>query len=213
KRTGRRVWQRERKNSMGWSNPVVLRIRNTDELIFNGSNEVMAYAPSTGEELWRHAGTSIESIPMIVTGGGLLFSTSGRNGPTFAMRPGGRGDVTSTALVWRAERGGPHVPSPAYHEGRLFLVSDTGIVSCLDATTGDTLWQKRLRGRFSASPLIVGDKLLLISEEGVTYVLRCGPRFELLQENTLSETIYATPAVVGGRLYLRSTTHLLCVGG
>ena len=115
--------------------------------------------------------------------------------------------------MWRTERGGPHVPSPAYHNGRLYIVNDTGIVTCFDAASGDTLWHKRLRGHFSTSPLLVGDKLLLISEEGTTYVLKCWPKFEQLGENKLSETIYATPAVIGGRIYFRSTTGLICVGG
>ena len=195
---------------MGWSNPVVLRIGERDELIFNGSNDVRSYAPATGEELWRQSGTSIESIPMLAFGDGLLFSASGRNGPIFAMRPGGRAG-TAPELVWRQERGGPHVPSPAFHGGRLYLVNDTGILTCLEAKTGETLWQKRLRGKFSSSPL-AGDRLLVTSEEGVTSILRSAPRFELLSENDLKETIFATPAVVGGRLYFRSTRGLICVG-
>jgi outer membrane protein assembly factor BamB len=92
------------------------------------------------------------------------------------------------------------------------LVSDTGIAMCLNAATGETLWQKRLRGRFSSSPLLVGDKLLLTSEEGTTYVLKSGPTFDLVGENTVSETIYATPAVMQGRLYFRATTGLICIG-
>jgi hypothetical protein len=83
---------------------------------------------------------------------------------------------------------------------------------CLQADSGETLWQKRLRGRFSASPLLVRDKILLISEEGVTYVIQSGPTLEIIAQNDLSETLYATPAVVGGRLYFRSTTGLVCVG-
>jgi len=212
KRTGQKVWQRSRKNAMGWSNPVVFRIGGRDELIFNGSNEVAAYDPATGEELWSQPGTSIESIPMLALGGGLLFSASGRNGPIFALRPGRENGATTVSEVWRSERGGPHVPSSAYYEGRLYIVNDTGIVTCLDAETGETQWQKRHRGHFSTSPLIVGDKLLFISEEGMTYVVKSGPQFELLGENSLSGTIYATPAVVGGRLYIRTTTELICVG-
>jgi hypothetical protein len=211
KRTGALVWQRERPNAMGWSNPVVLKINSRDVLIFNGSNNVNAYDPQTGEELWQQPGTSIESIPMIAWGGGLLFSASGRNGPIFAIRPDAQGKLTDTSAVWRLEHGGPHVPSPTYHEGRLYFVSDTGIATCLAAGTGETLWQKRLRGRFSASPLLVGDKLLLISEEGVTYVLKSASRFEQLAENRLNETIFATPAIVGSRIYFRSTTGLVCV--
>lgn len=104
------------------------------------------------------------------------------------------------------------MPSPAYHDGRLYLVNDTGIVTFLNAVSGETFWQKRLRGRFSASPLRVDDKLLLISEEGVTYVVQCGAEFEQLAANDLQETLYATPAVIGGRIYFRSTTSLICVG-
>ena len=212
KRRGQVVWQHERKNSMGWSNPVLLRVGDRDEMIFNGSNEITSYDPATGEVLWTCAETSIESIPMIAFGGGLLFSTSGRNGPIFAIRTGGSGDITDTHLVWRLERGGPHVTSPAYHGGRLYLAGDTGIITCMGAASGETLWQKRLRGRISASPLLVDDKLLFISEEGTTYVVKSGPEFELLGENPLDETIYATPAVVGGRIYFRTNASLICVG-
>jgi outer membrane protein assembly factor BamB len=213
KTTGSKVWERERPNAMGWSNPVVLKIGGRDELIFNGSNEIVSYDPVTGEELWKQAGTSIESIPMLATGGDLLFSASGRNGPIFALRPSSGGSAGGQPeVVWRLEHGGPHVTSPAYHEGRLYLVSDTGIAMCLSAATGETLWQKRLRGRFSSSPLLVGDKLLLTSEEGTTYVLKSGPQFDLVDENSLNERVYATPAAVGGRLYFRSTTGLICIG-
>ena len=118
---------------------------------------------------------------MLATGGGLLYSMSGRNGPIFAIRPGGRGDITDTHLAWRIERGGPHVPSPAYHEGRLYFVNDTGIVTCLDAATGESLWQKRLRGRFSASPLIVDDKLLLDQRRRRHVCPEVGPQFEQLR--------------------------------
>jgi outer membrane protein assembly factor BamB len=213
KTTGAKVWERERPNAMGWSNPVVLKIGGRDELIFNGSNEIVSYDPLTGEEFWKQAGTSIESIPMLATGGGLLFSASGRNGPIFAMRPSGGGSTArQPEVVWRLEHGGPHVTSPDYHDGRLYLVSDTGIAMCLNAATGETLWQKRLRGRFSSSPLLVGNKLLLTSEEGTTYVLNSGPQFDLVGENSLNATIYTTPAVVASRLYFRSTTGLICVG-
>jgi outer membrane protein assembly factor BamB len=212
KRTGKRVWQRPRPNSMGWSSPLVLRVGDRDELIHNGSNQVVAYDPRTGDELWRAGGTSIEAIPMIVSGDGRLYSFSGRNGPMFALRPGGHGDITDTHVLWRQERGGPHVPTPAYHDGRLYVVSDTGILACLDAATGELVSQKRLRGRFSMSPLVVGDKLLLLNEDGMTYVIRCGKELQVLQQNDLGEPTLATPAVVGGRIYFRTADHLVCVG-
>jgi outer membrane protein assembly factor BamB len=212
KRTGREVWSKPRPNSMGWSSPLVLRVGDRDELIYNGSNQVIAYDPRTGDELWRAAGTSIEAIPMIVSGGGRLYSFSGRNGPMFALKPGGHGDITNTHVLWRHERGGPHVPTPAYHDGRLYVISDTGILACVDAESGDLLSQKRLRGRFSMSPLVVGDKLLLLSEDGMTYVIQSGKELKILRQNDLAETTLATPAIVGGRIYFRTADHLICVG-
>lgn len=212
KRTGETRWQIERANNPCWSTPVLLRIGDRHELVFNGSQEVVSYDPGTGTELWKVQGTSIESIPMVVSGGGLIFSTSGRNGPTMAIRPGGRGDITETHVQWRNERGGPHVPSPAYHDDRLYLLGDTGILTCLNAQTGDTLWQQRLRGKFSMSPLLLNDRLLLVNEEGVSYLIQSGPRFKLLAENRLSETTVAIPAILEGRIYFRSHEHLICVG-
>ncbi|HUQ70986.1 MAG TPA: PQQ-binding-like beta-propeller repeat protein, partial [Planctomycetaceae bacterium] len=212
KQTGTKRWQHERPKQAGWCSPVLLRVGHRDELIYNGSHVVIGYDPATGAELWRASGTTEESIPMIVTGGGLLYSASGRNGPIFAIRPGGNGDVTDTHVVWRNARGGPLVPTPAYHDGKLYLVNDTGILTCLDATTGDTVWQHRLRGRFSTSPLVIDDQLLVVSEDGVTTVFRAGSEFVSIAEHDLGETVLATPAVLDNRVYVRTAGHVLCVG-
>lgn len=212
KRTGDKRWQQERKNQPGWSSPVVLRIGGRDELIYNGAHVVSSHDPSTGEELWRINGTSDESIPMIISGGGLLYSSSGRNGPIFAIQPGGKGDITDTHVVWRNERGGPHVPTPAYHEGHLYLINDTGILTCLDATTGETAWQHRLRGRFSMSPLVIGDQLLIVSEEGLVTVFRAGDRFDPVTEHDVGEPVLATPAILDGRIYIRTAENVQCLG-
>jgi outer membrane protein assembly factor BamB len=190
----------------------MLRVGDRDDLVYNGSHHVVGYDPETGEERWRVAGSTREAIPTIVVGGGLIFSTSGRNGPTLAIRPGGTGDVTATHLVWQAVRGGPHVPSPLYYNERLFIVNDTGIVTCLDAGTGKPVWQNRLSGRCSMSPVEAGGKLLITNEEGKSYVLKAGDTFEILAENDLKEPTLATPAVLGGRIYFRTDKHLVCVG-
>lgn len=211
-RTGEVRWQRERPKNSGWSTPVLLRVGDRDELIYNGSFDVTSYDPATGETLWTLEGTSEEAIPMVVSGGGLIYSTSGRNGPSLAIRPGGTGDITETHLVWRNKRGAPHVPSPLYHDGRLYFTSDTGIAVCLEATTGDTLWQKRLRGRFSASPLLLGTTILFLNEDGVSYMVESAPEFHLIGENRLDAITLATPAILDGRIYFRTETHLICVG-
>lgn len=104
------------------------------------------------------------------------------------------------------------MPTPAWHDGRLYVVSDTGVVACLDAATGETLSQKRLRGRFSMAPLVIGDKLLLVNEEGVCYVAKSGPRLEIVSQHDLKESVLATPAVLRGKLYFRTTDSLICIG-
>lgn len=212
KTTGAKVWQHERPQNACWTTPTVLHVGDHDELIVNGSHTIIAYRPETGEPIWQVAGSSRESIPMIVIGGGLIYSMSGRNGPMIAIRPGGTGDVTATHIAWQLPRGGPHVPSPAYYDGRLYLVNDTGIATCLAAPTGETVWQTRLPGRFSMSPVEAGGKLLVTSETGTTFVLEAGPEFKLLATNELGEDALATPAVLGGRIYFRTKGHLVCVG-
>jgi outer membrane protein assembly factor BamB len=212
KRTGAKLWQHDCENAMCWSTPVVLRVGDHDQLVYNGSNYIAGYEPETGKELWRVAGTSHEAIPTVVVGGGLLFSASGRNGPTMGIRPGGQGDVTGTHVVWRNLRGGPHVPSPLYHDGRVYIVNDTGIATCLDASDGRTIWQHRLRGRFSMSPIEAEGRILVTTEEGHSTIFKAGDTFQVIAENDLGEPTLATPALLGGRLYFRSAAHLWCVG-
>jgi outer membrane protein assembly factor BamB len=212
KRSGAELWRRDAENATSWSTPVVVHIGDRDQLVYNGAGYIAGYDPLTGKEIWRATGTSQEAIPTVVVGGGLLYSASGRNGPTMAIRPGGPGDITETNVVWRNLRGGPHVPSPLYHEGRVYIVNDTGIATCIDAADGRTVWQHRLRGRFSMSPIIAEGRILVTSEEGRSTILQAGDTFQVIAENDLDEPVLATPALLGGRLYFRSASHLWCVG-
>ncbi len=212
KRTGAELWKKQRENAMCWSTPVVVRVGERDELLYNGSNRIVGYDPLTGEELWRASGSTREAVPTLVIGGGRIYSASGRNGPMIALRPGGNGDVTASHILWKTQRGAAHVPSPLYHDEKLFMVNDTGIASCLDAASGKTLWQERLRGRFSMSPVEASGRWLATNEQGVSYVLQASDAFQLLAENDLGEEVLATPAVLGGRIYFRTAKHLLCVG-
>jgi len=212
KRTGEIAWRQKRERSPCWSTPMLVRAGDRDELLFNGSNTVISYNPLTGEELWRVAGSSGESVPNLVIGGGWIFSASGRNGPYLAIRPGGQGDVTASHVVWKTKQGGAHVPSPVYYDGHLFAMNDVGIAACLDAKTGKTVWQQRLAGRFTASPVLAGDTLIATNEDGKTYLVRAANKFELLGENDLAETVYASPALVDGRLYFRTAENMICIG-
>jgi outer membrane protein assembly factor BamB len=211
KRTGKLLWQQPRPRAMTWSTPVVVRVAGHDELLFAGAGTVKGYDPDTGRELWSLSGPTVEVVPALVVGKDMVYSASGRNGPTLGLRLGGHGDVTKTHLVWRTVRAGPHVPSPLYLDGRLYTVNDTGVATCLDALTGRLLWQERIPDRFSASPIEGGGLIYVPAESGVTYVLRAGDRFELVAQNDLGAPILASPAVVGNRIFLRTEEALVCV--
>jgi len=120
--------------------------------------------------------------------------------------------TTATHISWQLPRGGPHVPSPTYIGGRLYVINVTGIATCLAARTGETIWQTRLSGKFSMSPIDAGGKLLVTSETGTTYVLQAGPEYKLLATNELGENTLATPAGLGGRIFFRTKGHLVCMG-
>lgn len=209
--SGKKVWRQEREPAMGWSTPITVRVRDHDELLYNGSQHVISYDPQTGKELWRLAGSSREAIPTLVIGHGMIFSASGRNGPVLAIRPGGLGNITDSHLVWKTSRGGAHVPSPLYHNPFLYMVNDAGILTCLEAENGVIRWQKRLRGRFTVSPLKINDYLLFTNESGVTYILKAGDAFTQIAVNDLQEPILATPAVVDNQLFFRTNEHLICI--
>jgi outer membrane protein assembly factor BamB len=216
-RTGKRHWTTPRFASVGWGTPVAIRAGARDEIIVNGQARVQAYDPATGRELWSVRGTTYEVIPTPVVGFGLVFSASGRAGPTLAIRPGGRGDVTSSHLAWESPRGSPFVPSPLLVGQQLYTVNDmASIVTSLDARTGRVVWQGRLgvaqREGFSASPVAVDGKLFFTNDDGETFVVRAGPTFELLRTNAIGERTLASPALVDGRWYIRTDRHLLAIG-
>jgi outer membrane protein assembly factor BamB len=156
-------------------------------------------------------------IPTPVVGYGMLFCSSGRAGPTLAIRPGGTGDVTATHVAWTTPRGSPFVPSPILVGQQLYTINDMqSIVSAFDAISGKNLWQGRLgvatREGFSASPVAVDGKLYFTNDDGQTFVLRAGPTFELLHVNDIGERTLASPALVDGRWYIRTDGNLYAIG-
>jgi outer membrane protein assembly factor BamB len=216
-RTGRPLWRTRRDASVGWGTPIAVRVGDHDEIIVNSQQRVHAYDPDTGRELWRCSGSLYEVIPTPVVGYGMVFCSSGRAGPTLAIRPGGRGDVTNTHVVWSSPRGSPFVPSPILYGEHLYLVNDmASIVTCLDAKTGRLVWQGRLgvarREGFSASPVAVDGKVFFTNDDGETFVLRAGPTFELLHTNRIGEETLASPALVDGKWYIRTERNLIAIG-
>jgi outer membrane protein assembly factor BamB len=143
-----------------------------------------------------------------------VFSSGYPSKISVAVRPGGSGDITGTARVlWHYEKGSAYVPSPILYEGLVYLLTDRGRLSCLDARTGEVYYEGgRLGGSFMASPVAVNGHLLLMSQEGDTYVVKAGRTFEVVGQNPLGEPIGASAAVAGGRIYVRGETHLFAIG-
>jgi outer membrane protein assembly factor BamB len=215
-RTGEPVWRTPREASVGWGTPIAVQVAGRDEIIVNGQQEVQAYDAETGRELWSCRGTTYEVIPTPVVGYGMVFCSSGRAGPTLAIKPGGRGDVTRSHVAWTSPRGSPFVPSPILYGEQLYMVNDmASIVTSLEATTGKLVWQGRLgvamREGFSASPVAVDGKVFFTNDEGETFVLKAGPAFELLRTNRLGEAVLASPALVDGTWYFRTAKNLIAI--
>ena len=216
--TGKELWKTPRKETVGWSSPVAIRVNGKDQIIVSSQNTVYAYNPADGKVLWTCVGNLFEVIPAPSVGHGLLFCCSGRQGPTLAIRPeGATGDVTKTNLVWKTVKGSPFVPSPLVYGAELYIINDlTSVATCLDAKTGKVRWQERL-GRplkegFSATPVAVNGKVFFTNDEGETFVLKAGKEFHLLHVNQLGEKTLASPALLEGRWYIRTERHLFCIG-
>ena len=176
-----------------------------DELLVNSSERIDAYDPSTGKALWHTGSPRQTPIPSAVFQDGIIYLSRGyRNSDYMAIRPGGRGDVTASHVVWQAPSGASYVPSILYYDGLLYMTNEVGIVTCADARTGERVWRHRLGGVFFASPVAGDGKIYLASETGETFVLRAGKTPEVLSVNDLGERLIASPAISQGRLFLRS---------
>ena len=215
--SGNEMWRTPRQAQVGWGTPIAVRAGARDEIVVSSMRRVHAYDPHTGAELWSASGNLFEVIPTPVVGEGLVFCTSGRAGPTLAIRPGGSGDVTATHIAWKAERGSPFVPSPLVHEGILYMVNDmASIATAYDAKTGVVLWQGRLgeaaRESFSSSPVVVDGKVFFTNDQGETFVVAAGREFKLLHVNPLNARTLASPALVDGKWYWRTDKELIAIG-
>ena len=216
-RTGQELWRTPRRASVGWGSPIAVQVDDHDEIIVHSQSRVNAYDPDTGTELWYCNGNTFEVIPTPVVGYGMLFCSSGRAGPTMAIRPGGEGNVTDSHLVWSSPRGSPFIPSPILYGDQLYIINDmASIATSFDAQTGDSLWQGRLgvarREGFSASPVALDGKVFFTNDNGETFVLRAGREFELLHVNDIGERTLASPALVDGRWYIRTGQNLISIG-
>lgn len=209
KRTGEVRWKANHEGEQAYSTPIVIKVNGTQQLLTSQGEALIAYSPSDGKELWRckHGGHSV--VPRPVAGNGLVYFCTGYWTPSLlAVRPDGSGEVSDTHVEFAVRRGVPHNPSPLLVGEQLFLVSDQGVLSCINAVDGGELWKQRLRGNFSASPTLASGKIYLLNESGTTYVIGADEEHRLLAENNLDGRTLASPAFVGTAIYLRSDTHL-----
>jgi outer membrane protein assembly factor BamB len=214
--TGKVVWKVDRKvtgRHGNYATAAVATLAGKPQLILTGMSEVSSLDPDTGKLLWSCAGPAEVTACTAACGDGVVFATGGfPEKELLAVRADGSGEVTKSHVLWRTNRGVTYVPSPLYHDGRLFVVADGGVTTCFEAATGKQLWQDRLAGAFTSSPILVGDLVYATSEAGKTFVFKAGPKFELLASNDLGEGVLATPAVCGGQVFLRTEQHLYCLG-
>ncbi|HET6572895.1 MAG TPA: PQQ-binding-like beta-propeller repeat protein, partial [Fimbriiglobus sp.] len=147
-----------------------------------------------------------------VRANGLIYLTTGHTAGLIAVKAGLTGDLTKTGVAWRMPRAAPTRPSPLVLGELLFMVNDTGTASCLDATTGRVVWKESLDGKFSASPVFAGGNVYFTSETGKTFVVAADREFKLIETNRLDAGCLASPAVVDGAIFLRTKTHLYCIG-
>lgn len=209
KRTGRIAWRRPRAGDHAYSTPLVIEQDGLPQIVSVSGRGVAAYDPKTGKERWwcQHHGHTV--VPRPVFGHGMVFFCTGYESPSLiAVDPSGEYDVTTSHVRWQADKGIPFNASPLLVGTQLYLMGDMGVLSCYDAILGTVLWQHRLPGKYSASPVEVDGNVVVVSDEGVATVIRPGEEFQLVSTNVLDGEVQASPAVSGKSLFLRTATHL-----
>jgi outer membrane protein assembly factor BamB len=187
----------------------VITVNGKKQIISPGAGVVNAIDPENGTEIWRVTYDGYSVIPRPVFGHGLVFLSTSYDSPNIlAIRPDGKGDVTDTHVEWTLKKGAPHTPSPLLVGDELYLVSDGGIASCVDAKTGDVHWSERIGTKFSASPVFADGKIYFQDEEGKGTVLKVGTKFEKLGENGFKEPTLASYCVGDGAIFVRTEKRL-----
>jgi len=217
--TGKVRWQQDRSikdvtKKFAFGTPLLIEVNGQKQLISQGAGAVYGYKPETGEEIWRaRYGDGYSVIPRPVYAHGLLYVGTGYDqAKLIAVDPTGQGDVTESHIKWTMTRGAPHTPSPLVVGDELYVVSDKGIATCLNAKTGEQIWQERLGGNYSSSPLFADGKIYMQSEEGESIIIKPGTTYSEIARNKLEPRTFASHAVVGSTLLVRTEKHLYRIG-
>jgi outer membrane protein assembly factor BamB len=213
-RTGKQLWKTDRpRGVLSYSTPLVVPTPQGDELVVNSSVGIEAYNPANGAPLWHFNETNQFPIPVAMHADGMIYLSRGyRSGPYAAIRPGGRGDISKTHIAWHVPTGAPYISSLVHYQGLLYMAGDVGVVTCVDAKTGERVWRERIDGVFTASPVAGDGKIYMLSETGDTVVLKAGRQPEVLSRNAIDGRILASPAISGGRLFIRTDNAVVAIG-
>ena len=225
--TGEEVWRQERPTDAlaespdAYTTPALLKYNGTTQVVISGADYVTGHDPDTGTEIWRSGGLNphqegnyrVVGSPLVVEG--IIYAPT-RKRPLLALRAGGTGDITDSHLLWKWEgAGAPGVPTPVCDGTHFYMVDDRGLATCLNAKTGEVVWgpERTAQGTVSASPILADGKLYITNEYGITTVIAAGPAFKILATNELDGSYtLSSPAVSGSNLFIRTGTHLYCIG-
>jgi outer membrane protein assembly factor BamB len=217
KKTGKQAWRVPRKVQVSWATPLLVNTGKRTELITSGTEAVVSYDPATGKELWRSKGVESNAIPspvattshdMVVVSAGFPAKVA------YAIRLGASGELKETDVAWKYTKGTAYVPSPILYGDYLYLITDKGVMTCLDAKTGAVKYEGGrvpVPATFTASPVAFDGKILLTSEDGDTFFVKAGPVHEVIRTNSLGEPVYASPAVASGKIFIRGEKHLYAI--
>lgn len=213
KATGEVAWQTPRNakpaKGFSFSTPILINVNGQEQVVSQGSDVVMALDPKTGAEVWRVRYKGYSVVPRPVYGNGMVFLSTGYdNAVVYAIRADGKGDVTDTHVAWTAKKGAPRNASPLLIGDALYVVSDSGVLSCLDAKTGAERWSEGLGGAYSASPAYAGGMVYLLAEDGTGTVFKPGSSYDEVAKNKLGERALASYAFDGDALLIRTAKGL-----
>jgi len=218
KKTGKTVWKKNRSIDYqgirpdlrkAFSTPLMVEYQGEPQMVSLAAQGVIAYEPRTGRELWKVRFKGFSNAARPVAENGLVFISTGfSRARLWAVRLGGNGDVTQSHVAWKRDRDVPIKPSPILVDGLLYMVSDGGKVTCMEAATAKLIWQEKISGQYSASPICAAGRLYFSNQTGRTTVIAAGRKYKTLAINELDAGCMASPAIVGNVMILRTKTHL-----
>ena len=210
RKNGELVWKTDRKTDVTWATPMLVEGNGQRELVTTANDVVISYDPLTGKERWRGPGVKGNAVPSPVSGNGIVVVSAGYPDKyAWAFRAGGDGKP-----MWEYAKGTAYVPSPIFYGDYVYLITDKGLVTCIEAKTGAVKYEGKRPGpggQFAGSPVAYDGKILLTSEDGETHVIQAGPEFAVLRTNSVGEPVLASPAIANGTIFIRGKDHLFAI--